>query len=182
MVAGLILVGGSWGLVQYVRGAREAAALKEKEDKEAALKKELEELYASVTIEPPLMPLVKEEPQKKRKKKARKGKRRRAVATIGGTGELKREEIMAGVAGVFGGFKRCIVKQMQRDPESVPEQIVLTFVVGNNGKARNVSLTDRILRRSPLKDCLAGRLAQAKWRAFKGEVQNVEYPITIGRR
>lgn len=179
----LVLAGGSYGLMEYIRTSREEAALAEKRKKEAALKKQIDDLFASVTIEPPLMPLVEEAQERKRRGRRKRRRRRgkRAVASFG-TGELKREEIMGGVAKVFGGFKRCIVEQMQRDPESVPEQIVLTFVIGNDGRARDVSITDRILRRSPLKPCMAAKLGRAKWRAFKGEVRNVEYPITIGRR
>lgn len=185
VAAVLVLAGGSYGLMEYIRWSREQAALAEKKKKEEALKKQIDDLYASVTIEPPLMPLVEEtdEPRGKGKGKRKRRRRRgkRAVASFG-TGELKREEIMGGVAKVFGGFKRCIVEQMQREPDTVPEQIVLTFVIGNDGKARDVSITDRILRRSPLKGCMAGQLGRTRWRAFKGEVRNVEYPITIGRR
>jgi hypothetical protein len=183
-VAAMALVGISYGLIRYIRKSKEEQAAREKQEKEDALERELEDLFASVTIEPPLMPLV-DEPEEKQPEGSKKGKRRRrgarAVASFG-TGELQREEIMAGVASVFGGFKRCIVEQMQREPESVPEQIVLTFFIQNDGRATDVGLTDRILRKSELRGCLAAQLARAQWRPFKGEVQNVEYPITIGRR
>ena len=58
---------------------------------------------------------------------------------------------MAGVAEVFTGFKRCIVEQMQREPDTVPETIILTFAINNEGKAQDVSLGDRILRKSPMR-------------------------------
>jgi hypothetical protein len=179
-----LLAGGSYALVQYIRKSREERALAEKKKLEDALKAELAALEERIDIQPALLPLVEEEEADK--KAGRKAKRRRrggrGVARFTGTGELQREEIMDGVASVFGGLKRCIIEQMHRDEESVPEQIIMTFAVNNQGKAQEVSLTDRILRNSPMRSCMAGQLAKAKWRAFKGEVQNIEYPITIGRR
>ncbi len=180
-----VLGAGSYGLVTYIRQAKERNALAKKRAEEASLKQQLEDLEASVTIEPPLTPLVEEEKEDVRTGKKHRRRRRggRAVASFGsGTGELQRDEIMAGVADVFPGFKRCIVEQMQREPDTVPEQIILTFAIGNEGKAQDVSLSDRILRKSPMRACMVAQLAKAKWRAFKGEVQNVEYPITVGRQ
>jgi hypothetical protein len=186
------LLVGSAGLVAYVQSSRAKAALAEKAAKEEALRRQLDELLASVSIEPPLMPLA-EDPAAPAAQEAGRGKRAeagRAVARFSGgvsrvvgsgTQELSRVEIMEGVGRAFGGFKRCIVAQIQREPESVPEELVVTFAIGNDGRAREVSLTDRHLRRSPLNDCLATQLGQVAWRAYKGEVQNVEYPITIGR-
>ena len=40
---------------------------------------------------------------------------------------------MEGVTEVFGGMKRCIVEQIQRQPESVTDRIVLSFSVSNAG-------------------------------------------------
>jgi hypothetical protein len=179
-----VLVGGAYWTITYIRTEREKNAMLEKKKKEDALKKQLEDLYASVTIEPPLMPLVEEEEEDKKAGTKAKGRKRggKAVARFGGTGELKREEVMDGVAKVFGGFKKCIVEQMQRDKDSIPETIVLSFQINNQGKAQNTNLSDRSLRESPMNACMVGTLARAKWREFKGEVQNVEYPITIGRR
>lgn len=183
----VLAIVGSLGIASWVRSSRAARVEAERVAKEAELKKTLDDLLASVTIEPPLMPVVEEEAKPtKRTRKGRRRRRSRAVARFSGgpakSGELTRTEIMQGVGKAFSGFKRCIVEQMQRDSESVPAQIVLSFSIDNQGKAKNVSLTDRFLRKSPLKGCLAARLGRVKWRAYKGEVQNVEYPITIGRR
>ncbi len=177
---------GSLGIAAWVRTSREAEAEAQKLAKEAALNQQLDDLAASVSIEPPLMAVVQEPaPTKRGKRSRRRRKASRAVARFSGgpakTGELSKQEIMKGVGRSFGGLKRCIVKQLQRDKDTVPEQIVLTFSVNNEGRAQNVSLADRFLRRSPLKDCMAAKLARVRWRAYKGEVQNIEYPITIGR-
>jgi hypothetical protein len=180
----------TYGIVRYIRHLKEEAARAEARVKEEALLKEVDTLMASVTIEPPLVDLTDDD---KPDDNGAKKKRRRAVAKFsgsagkgvvgeGGTGELTRTEIMSGIARVFGGFKRCIVEQIQRDPESVPEQIVLTFAIDNEGAVQNVSLGDRTLRQSPLRPCMAGQLGEVRYRKFKGEVQNVEYPITIGRQ
>ncbi|MCK6552056.1 AgmX/PglI C-terminal domain-containing protein [Myxococcota bacterium] len=189
VLAVVVASGSAWGLWTYVRTVKEAHARAEAKAKEAALLKEIEDLMSSVTIEPPLVALVDEpaeapEPGAKRK--------RRAVARFstggtgapvgGGTGELKRDEIMAGIARVFPGFKRCIVEQIQRDPESVPEQIVLSFSIDNEGVVRGVTLSERALRGTPIWDCMGTQMGQVRFRKFKGEVQNVEYPISIGRR
>ena len=141
----------------------------------------------SITIEPPLLSVVDEPPEDTGGGK-RPRRRKKGVARFSGgsgapaSGEITKNEIMQGMASAFPGFKQCIVEQLKRDKDSVPEQIVLTFSVDNQGKAQNFSLTDRFLRKSQLKDCLGGHIARVSWRAYKGEVQNIEYPITIGRR
>ena len=188
-----LLALGSVVTVWLVRSAREAEAERERAEKEAALQKELDALLASVTIEPPLLPLVDGDEDvsgstrraRSRSRRSRRAKNRAVARFSGGrsrTGELTRTEIMSGVARAFPGFKRCIVKQIQRDAASVSPQIVLTFSVDNAGRAQQVGLTDRFLRRSPLKDCLAKQLGKVRWRAYKGEVRNIEYPITVGRQ
>src|SRR6185295_19646086 len=118
--------------------------------KEEALLKEVDALMASVTIEPPLVDLV-DEGEERAGPDAAKRKRRHAVAKFsragggeiigaGGTGELSRQEIMTGIGRSFGGIKRCIVEQMQRDPGWEPEQIVLTFSVNNEGRIVDTSV------------------------------------------
>lgn len=196
----VILVLGAVGVVAGIRELRERRAEQEKLAKEAALKAELADLYARVTISPPLTAIVRDAPvpegsseagpphssKGKPGKKAHASHRRSRKKAKAQTGEaaggtLTRQEVMSGVASVFGGFKRCIVSQIQRDPESIPETLVLTFSINNDGVARQVSVRDRFLRNSPLVPCLSRTLAKAHWRKYKGEVQSVEYPITIGR-
>ncbi len=189
-VVGLgILAGGGFGVATLVRSQRESAAEEERLAKEKALKDQLASLEASVIIEPPLLPLVEEEqPSTKSKKSRRRRGRRRArgsqtdVSKSGAVGDLSRREIMGGVSAAFPTIKKCIIAQMQRDPESVSQQIVMRFSVNNAGRAQQVSLTDRFLRKSPLRPCLAGALAKVKWRAYTGEVRNIDYPISVGRR
>ncbi len=179
-----VVVAAAVAIPWYIITSREQAAEADKAAQEEALRKEMDDLLASVTIEPPLLALV-DEPAPTGKKSKKRRRRRRVASFSGGkaqTGELTREEIMAGVAKAFSGFKRCIVGQMQRDPESVGEQIVLRFSVNNAGRAQNVSLKDRFLRRSELNACMTQQLAKVRWRAYKGEVRNVDYPITVGRR
>lgn len=185
-VALVLALLGSFGIAQWVRSSRAAQAEADKVAKEDELKQQLEDLLASVSIEPPLIGVLdEEEDPKQTSKRSRRRRKSRAVARFSGgpagTGDLSRQEIMQGVGKAFDGFKRCIVQQLQRDKDTVPEQLVLTFSVNNEGRAQNVSLKDRFLRRSPLKDCMAGQLSAVRWRAYKGEVQNIEYPITIGR-
>jgi hypothetical protein len=178
---------GTYGLVQFIRSRKAEAARLEARAKEALLK-EVESLMASVTIEPPLIDLGEDDAEKSTGAKRRS---KRAVARFsggsgvigeGGTGELTRQEIMTGIGRSFQGIKRCIVEQIQRDADTVPEQIVLTFSINNDGLFQNISFTDRTLRGSPMRDCFARTLGEIRYRKFKGEVQNVEYPITIGRQ
>lgn len=189
VAAALIAAPITYGIVRYMRHLKSEAARVEAHAKEEALLKEVEDLMATVTLEPPLVALVDGDDKVEGTSK----KKRRSVARFsrasgseiigaGGTGELSRDEIMQGIGRAFGGFKRCIVEQIQRDPESVPEQIVLTFTVNNEGRIQDTSLSDRTLRASPMRDCLARQLSDVRYRSFKGEVQNVEYPITIGRQ
>lgn len=190
----VLICGGGFGLRAFIVYQREAAAEAEAQRQEAQLQQEIENLLASVTIEPPLRPLIEEqaparekaqtrEPSRSSRRRRRRPSARQTAeaASAGAQGELSEIEIMQGVGRVLPGFKRCIVEQIQRDERSVGNEIVVSFSVDNSGRAQAVSLRDRFLRRSPLKGCLAGQLAKVKWRAFKGEVRNIEYPIRIGR-
>lgn len=162
---------------------RRAESLKEEQEK--SLQAELARLQASVTIEPPLIDLKEEDedpaPAGGTKGSKGRGKRPKLIALSAGTEKLSREEIMVGVSSAFSGIKKCIVQQMQRDRESIPERVVLSFNIGNDGMVREVSFDDRFLRKSPMRDCVAQQLAGVRFRAFKGEVRNVEYPISIGK-
>ncbi len=162
---------------------RAEVELAEVKAKEAALKKELDGLLARVTIQPPLMPLVEPKtPVKETRQTKKKPKRRRAFARFSGKSELSKREIMQGVGRAFGGFKRCIVAQIQRDPDSVPEQLLLSFSISNGGIPRNIRLANRALRGSPLAACMKRKLGAVRWRKYRGEVRNVEYPITVRGR
>lgn len=154
-----------------------------RDEQEKSLQADLARLQASVTIEPPLIDLKEsdDDPEPSATKGRAKGRKTKVVALSGGTEKLSREEIMVGVSSAFSGIKKCIVQQMQRERESVPERVMLSFNIGNDGVVREVSFDDRFLRKSPMRDCVAQQLAAVRFRAFKGEVRNVEYPITIGK-
>jgi hypothetical protein len=189
-VAVLVLGGGAaYGVIHSIRTQRVEEAEKKTEDEERRIREDMiENLMASLTIDPPLIELSDDDEDDKPgadgKRKKRKGYKRRekGAPPLPPTVELTRGEIMDGVTEVFGGLKRCIVEQIQRDPETVSEKITLSFSVNNDGVVQNVDVDDRILKKSPFKDCVAGKLAQLRFRKYIGEVQNVEYPITIGGR
>lgn len=186
-VAMVLLSGGvGFTVIQSIRTQRLEEAERVKAEKEKKIKEEMiESLMASLTIEPPLVEIVEDEkPEEGVKKGKKKGGKRIKVAgaALPPTVELTRGEIMEGVAQIFGGLKRCIVEQIQRDPESVSDRISLSFSVNNDGIIQNFEMGDRGLRKAPIKDCIGGKLAQLRFRKYIGEVQNVEYPITIGGR
>lgn len=188
-VSVVVALGGGGALVwKSVADARVAKAEREKREQEEKLKRELESLIANLTIEPPLVELVDEEepeaPPKPGEKRRPRAKRpaARPGSDLPPTVPIQRSEVVAGVNEVFGGLKRCIVEQIQRDPESVGERIELSFVVNNAGQVRDFDINDRILRKLPLKDCMGATLATLKFRKYVGEVQTIEYPITIGGR
>lgn len=183
------LGGGGWAVWTSVKTARVETAAREKQEQEAKLKAELENLIANLTIEPPLVEIVDEadepDPAKPGERRRRTGARRPAArpgSDLPPTVPLQRAEVVAGVNEVFGGLKRCIVEQIQRDPDTVGEKVELSFVVNNAGAVAEFDINDRTLRRSPMKDCMAAKLGSLKFRKYIGEVQNIEYPITIGGR
>lgn len=189
VVVAVVGGGAAYGVITKIRAEREAEALAKTEEEERRIKEQMiEDLMANLTIEPPLIEIADDEPDEKspggKGKKRRPGGARRvkAGADLPPTVELTRGEIMEGVAGIFGGLKRCIVEQIQRDPESVSDRIVLQFSVNNSGDVQNLEIEDRALRRTPIKDCFNAKMGQLKFRKYIGEVQNVEYPITIGGR
>lgn len=183
LAGGLAVVGiGSVLLVGVIRYQRQAAAEATRQAKEAALQAELDDLLASVTIEPPLESLVapnsgRSAPSSPR----RRGRADRSMPEARATGALTRREVLRGVSRAFGGLKHCIVEQIQREPDSVGPQIVLTFSIANDGRARNITLQNRFLRRTPMLPCFQRAMQRVRWRAFRGEVRNVEYPISVRR-
>lgn len=185
------LGGGGWFVWTSVQKARIERAAREKQEQEDNLKKELDNLLANLTIEPPLVEIVDAEepddpakPGERRRRSA--GGPRKPAARFGSdlppSVPLQRAEVVAGVNEVFSGLKRCIVEQIQRDPDTVGDRVELSFVVNNAGSVAEFDVTDRTLRRSPMKDCMAAKLGALKFRKYIGEVQNIEYPITIGGR
>ncbi len=185
-VSALVLAGGGWALQSWIRSSRLAQAEAAKQREERRLREELDSLLSRVTVEPPLEPLIDgaaptstDRPAKSPKRRRKTRRSRRPSSAVGP--QLTDEEILRGVASVLPRFKRCIVEQIQRSADSVPERIVLQFAIGNDGRAKNFTVEDRILRRSPLQPCLTKQISTARWRAFKGEVRNVEYPIRINR-
>ncbi len=182
------LGGGGWAVWTSVKTDRVEKAAREKKEQEEKLKAELDNMLANLTIEPPLVEIVDEEPEdpaKPGEKRRRTGPRKAAArpgSDLPPTVPLQRAEVVAGVNEVFGGLKRCIVEQIQRDPDTVGERVELSFVVNNAGAVAEFDINDRTLRRSPMKDCMAAKLGSLKFRKYIGEVQNIEYPITIGGR
>jgi len=181
----LLVGGGGFGVMRWVESSRLEKAEQEKEAQEKKIREEIDGLLANLTIEPPLIEIVDDDPKKSDPTKRKPGAARpraKAAAVLPPTVELSREEIMEGVAEVFGGMKRCIVEQIQRQPESVTDRIVLSFSVSNAGVVQNIDIEDRTLRKSPLLGCISGKLGTLHFRKYIGEVKNVEYPITIGGR
>ena len=176
-----LAISGFVATIYFVRSYRSEQVAQEEE---AALEGQLAQLLDTVSIEPPLILELPEEKKDKRKK----GKRRRRRSKSSGstlpavkrTGKLSQGEVMAGVGTVFGGFKNCIVRQIQRDRTSVPRKVTLSFVITNDGSVKSPDLDDRILRKSPMMACMSKQIRSVKFRKFKGEVRNVDYPITIG--
>jgi len=181
IVTAIIAITGFGLTIYFVRSYRSEQVAQEEE---AALESQLAELLQNVTIEPPLILDIPEEKPTKRRKGKRRRRRSKSKTTSKTiptrTGKLTQGEVMAGVGQVFGGFKRCIVKQIQRDRSSVPTKIVLRFTIKNNGEVQSPTLDDRLLRSSPMMACMAGQIRSVRFRKFTGEVRNVEYPITIG--
>ncbi|MBI4815956.1 MAG: hypothetical protein HY791_06855 [Deltaproteobacteria bacterium] len=151
-----------------------------KEQEEKNLVDQMEALLARVTVEPALLDIdVDAERAPGKSSKAKRVLRGRPKPTS--DEELTQDEIMDGVAERFKGIKRCIVEQIQKEADSVPGRIVMSFVIDNDGKTNSFGLDDRYLRTSPLAGCLGKELGAVRYRKFKGEVRNVVYPLNIGK-
>jgi hypothetical protein len=185
-VALSLATGAYFGIHYAIRSSLERDAQERSRIEEDKLRDELEALNATVTSEPPLIDFPADEAEKG----APKGSPRKRRAATGGAvayngppgAELTGGEIIGGIQSVFDGIKRCLVEQMHRDRDSVPERLVLSFNINNQGSVQNVDLDDRTLRGGPLKLCMASKLAELHFRKFNGEVRNVEYPLNIGHR
>lgn len=183
-IAGLVVLVGSGAVYGVVSWRRSAAAAAEKARREQAIEAELAALLEGVSIEPPLLPLVEEPPPEtpaQRRARRRRGGKRAPTRAVSRTGVLSEREVHLGLQKGFGGFVSCIKAQLKRDPGSVPETVVLRFHIDNEGRAGAVSFADRFLRKSPMQGCFTSAIGRVRWRAFEGEVRNVEYPITVRR-
>lgn len=177
LVIALLVLGGTWGWRRMTEAEAEAA-------RAAEVEAEIEALLAGVSIEPPLPPVSDPEPTRKTSKRSRRGRRGRKSAPAAEapkTGALSESEVHQGMNPVFGRISRCIKDQLRRDPKSVPGTIRMEFAIGNDGRSRGLRIDDRFLRSGPMADCFSKALGRAQWRAYEGQVRNVEYPITIRR-
>jgi hypothetical protein len=186
-VVALVLGSGAFFGIRYaIRSSLEEQAKQKAKEEEKKLLDELADLNAKVTIEPPLIDLPDETEPGQGGAKGRKKKRTvlsGAAAYNGPPGaELTAGEIIGGIQNAFTGLKACLAQQMRQDRDSVPERLVLSFNINNAGVVQNVDLDDRALRGSPLRSCMASKLTEVHFRKFNGEVRNVEFPITVGRR
>jgi len=195
LAAAVVLGVGGAGVRAWIRSSRRAEAERVKERAEARLRAEIARLSAGIRVEPPLTSLIDGEAADageppsadrrratdRRARRARPSRRRAAAAKAAARGPLTDGEILKGIGRALPSFKRCIVEQIQRDGSSIDDRIVLRFAIGNDGRARDFALADRFLRASPLQPCLGRQLGSVRWRAFRGEVRNVEYPIRIRR-
>jgi hypothetical protein len=181
-VALVTLAVGGWSVQAWVRHQRAAAAEATRIAREQALQAELARLNETVSIAPPLIPVAAPEPPPKSKRRRRRARRSGASAAAPApTGPPSERDVYVKLGTLVPAFKRCIVAQIQRAPETVGGEIRLSFSIGNDGRATGVALADRFLRRSPLVPCLRGALGGVRWPAYEGEVRNVEYPIRIDR-
>ena len=179
----VVSVLGVWGVQQGRRAWERSRAERLRQDAERKLQGELKALMASVTIEPALQGLPMPEPKPRvRKRSTRRERRRRSpIAASSAAGAPSESAVRARMAQLFPQFKRCIARQIQRSSDTIGEEIRLRFAIGNDGRARDFTLGDRFLRRSPLQTCLGSVMSSVRWPAFEGEIRNVEYPIRIGR-
>ncbi len=93
---------------------------------------------------------------------------------------LNQDQIMGGLKKGYGGFKRCIGKEMKRNPD-MPSRITISFSVANNGKAINFKLLERQVRTGPLADCMSSVVGKLTWPKFYGERKYVEFPLNISK-
>jgi hypothetical protein len=185
LTAVLVLGAGGWAVFRYVETSRVEAAEQAKAREEKERRAAIERMLANLTIEPPLVELADDQDKTPTGAKARGDRRRERIEKarqLPPTVALTRQEVMDGVTESFAGIKRCILDQTERDPDSVHDRLVMTFTVNNQGMVENFDLEDRQLRRAPIKDCLASKVGALRFRRYQGEVQSIEYPITIGGR
>ncbi|MGF1509605.1 MAG: hypothetical protein ACFB9M_08910 [Myxococcota bacterium] len=175
----VVLALGGFGLRQWIRMQRVSAAEALREQQEAQLAAEIEALYASVSIEPPLMPVKGPVDVPSRRTKRRQ--RRTPSSVKAPSGPPSDGAVIGRLGRVVPRFKRCIIEQIQRAPDTVGAQITLSFAIDNDGRPGNIDIHDRFLRRSELLPCMRAALQQVRWAPYSGEVRNVEYPIRIGR-
>lgn len=93
---------------------------------------------------------------------------------------LNQKQIMGGLKKGYGGFKRCIGKEMKRNPD-MPSRITMSFSVANNGKAINFKLMERQVRKGPLASCMSKVVGKLTWPKFYGERKYVEFPLNISK-
>ncbi len=97
---------------------------------------------------------------------------------VASSGQLGREQIEARVfsAANMGRLKACLVDEIKRNPQ-LPDRVVLSFSIKNDGRVHNVQMGDVRLEEGNLHQCFRRQLGLLRFREFQGQVQNVTIPF-----
>lgn len=120
-------------------------------------------------------------------KKGRKAKKNKLAYAESPEGEqpaletLSKKQVTDGLKKAKRGIGSCLKTEFMRNTH-MPSQVTVAFSVANNGKAINIKVLERELRKTPLPKCLQKTISKVQWPKFYGERKYVEFPFNIGRK
>jgi hypothetical protein len=91
---------------------------------------------------------------------------------------LSNEEIMAEIRAKARIFNPCVNAELRRGTE-LPSTVVVSFSIRNDGRVGEVMMDDIKLENTGLHQCFREKMAALRFRAFSGEVRNIDLPINI---
>ncbi len=91
--------------------------------------------------------------------------------------QLEQGAIMSGFRGAFPQIKACV-----KAGSDLPEQLMLSFTIANDGKVTTFEMNDGAMKGTPFNECMKHAVMAVHYPTFPGERCNIDYPITIGRK
>jgi len=73
------------------------------------------------------------------------------------------------------------IQQERRRSSDLPARIIIEFSIKYNGRVGEVRMDNFKLQNTPLHQCFEQKLSKWKFRAYTGQVRNVEIPFNIGK-
>ncbi|HOX45248.1 MAG TPA: AgmX/PglI C-terminal domain-containing protein [Myxococcota bacterium] len=100
------------------------------------------------------------------------------TAEVANVGQLGREQIESKVYSSTNmkRLKGCLVEEIRRNSQ-LPDRVVVSFSIKNDGRVHNVQMGDVRLEEGNLHQCFRRQLDLLKFREFQGQVQNVTIPF-----
>jgi hypothetical protein len=91
--------------------------------------------------------------------------------------QLEQGALMSSFRSAFPQIKSCV-----RSGGDLPEQLMISFTIANDGKVVTFEMNDGAMKGQPFNECMKRAVTAVHYPKFAGERCNIDYPISIGRK